>query len=145
MVANRLKYYVHTKASLPLDIEFTVQDIFAVTRPQWKFATSLDEATKAFQLAISQDQKSAGVDKYAEADDATSGASSEDENENGDGDEIEAYGDGDEDSASDEEDIEVRQHPIAMINAHANVLSFRRMVMTTRQLMTAISMTSLLL
>jgi regulator of nonsense transcripts 2 len=106
MVANRLKYYVHTKASLPLDIEFTVQDIFAVTRPQWKFATSLDEATKAFQLAISQDQKSAGVDKYAEADDATSGASSEDENENGDGDEIEAYGDGDEDSASDEEDIE---------------------------------------
>jgi regulator of nonsense transcripts 2 len=96
------QYYVHTKTSLPLDIEFTVQDIFAVTRPQWKFASSLEEATKAFQLAISQDQKSAGADKYAEADDATSGASSEDEN--GDADEIEA--DNDEDSASDEDEVE---------------------------------------
>lgn len=121
---------------MPLDIEFTVQDIFAVTRPQWKFASSLDEATKAFQLAISQDQKSAGADKYAEADDATSGASSEDEN--GDADEIEADGEGDEDSASDEDDIEVSWKQEAMGISCANIKN-RRMETTNRSATTASS------
>lgn len=82
-----------------------VQDILAVTRPQWKLASSLEEATKAFQLAIAQDQKTAGADKAIEPDEATSGMSSDDEN--GDVDDVEAYGDGDDESASDEDEVEV--------------------------------------
>lgn len=85
-------------------------DTFALTRPQWKFVEDIEEATKAFQLAISQDQKTAGVDKVIEADDATSGPSSEDEN--GDMDDVEADGDGDDESVSEEEEeAEVRYNP----------------------------------
>ncbi|KAH6899048.1 armadillo-type protein [Thelonectria olida] len=94
------QYYVFTKASLPMDIEFTVQDTFALTRPQWKLATNLDEAAKAFQLAVAQDQKTAGIDKTVDMDDATSGPSSDDEN--GDNDDA----DDDDESASEEEEAE---------------------------------------
>jgi regulator of nonsense transcripts 2 len=87
-----------------MDIEFLVQDTFALTRPQWKLATSLDEAVKAFQLAVAQDQKSAGVDKGIDVDDATSDASSDDDNVDNDED-----GDDNEDSASEEEEAEVSQ------------------------------------
>ncbi|KAF4446494.1 hypothetical protein F53441_9898 [Fusarium austroafricanum] len=95
------QYYIFTKVSLPMDIEFLVQDTFALTRPQWKLATSLDEAVKAFQLAVAQDQKSAGVDKGIDVDDATSDASSDDDNADNDED-----GDDNDDSASDEEEAE---------------------------------------
>ncbi|KAM0557949.1 hypothetical protein ACHAPJ_005113 [Fusarium lateritium] len=95
------QYYIFTKASLPMDIEFLVQDTFALTRPQWKLAAGLDEAVKSFQLAIAQDQKSAGVDKGVDADDATSDPSSDDDN--GDNDED---GDDNDDSASEEEEAE---------------------------------------
>lgn len=92
-----------------MDIEFVVQDVFSITRPQWKFAPNFDEAAKALQLAIVQDQKTAGVDKVVEADDATSGASSDDDN--GDGDDIEQDGEGDDDSASDDDEAEVGISP----------------------------------
>lgn len=105
-----LQYYVNTKTSLPLDIEFIVQDTFALTRPQWKLAVNLEEATKAFQLAVAQDQKTAGADKPIDVDDATSDQSSDDEN--GDADEVEAYGDGDEESASEDEEVEVRDQVV---------------------------------
>ncbi|KAL1838350.1 hypothetical protein VTJ49DRAFT_2781 [Mycothermus thermophilus] len=76
------QYYIYTKNPLPMDIEFLVQDIFAMTRPQWKLASNLEEATKVFQLAMAQDQKTSGIDKAAEhEDDATSAASSDDEND----------------------------------------------------------------
>lgn len=93
-----------------MDIEFIVQDTFSLTRPQWKLATNLEEASKAFQLAITQDQKNAGLDKSTEQDDASSDASSDDEGAEGDGDMVlpEAEGDGDEeDMDSEDEDIEV--------------------------------------
>ncbi|KAM3485806.1 hypothetical protein MY8738_001092 [Beauveria namnaoensis] len=100
------QYYVHTKVALPMDIDFIVQDTFGLTRPQWKFAANLEEATKAFQEAVALDQKSSGADKAndADADDATSGASSDDEH--GDLDEIEGDADVDEDddSLSEEEE-----------------------------------------
>lgn len=102
------QYYVYTKVALPMDIDFIVQDTFGLTRPQWKFAADLEEATKAFQDAVALDQKSNGGDKTndadADADDATSGASSDDEH--GDIDEIEADADADddEDSLSEEEE-----------------------------------------
>lgn len=88
-----------------MDIDFIVQDIFALTRPQWNFAPNLEEATKALQQAVAQDQKSAGADKIIEADEASSGESSDDDNV--DLDEIDGEDvDGDDDSLS-EEDEEV--------------------------------------
>ncbi|KAI1802203.1 ARM repeat-containing protein [Daldinia bambusicola] len=89
-----LQYYIYTKQPLPMDIEFIVQDTFSLTRPQWKLATTLEEAAKAFQLAVAQDQKNAGLDKSVEQDEASSNASSDDE---GDGGENEGDGDGDND------------------------------------------------
>lgn len=91
-----------------MDIEFIVQDTFSLTRPQWKLATTLEEATKAFQLAVAQDQKNAGLDKGVDQDEASSDASSEDEGDGGDGD-----GDGDivlpeadgDDSELDDDDV----------------------------------------
>lgn len=88
-----------------MDIEFTVQDIFALTRPQWKFASSLEEATEAFRVAVAQDQKTAGYDRTADVDDATSEQSSDDEN--ADVDDVEGDGDGEDESASEEEDVDV--------------------------------------
>ncbi|QUC16714.1 uncharacterized protein UV8b_00955 [Ustilaginoidea virens] len=98
------QYYVHTKISLPMDIEFVVQDTFSMTRPQWKFAANLDEAAKVLQLAIVQDQKTAGFDRVPEADDVTSGASSDDDNV--DVDDAEHDGEGGEDSASEDDEAE---------------------------------------
>ncbi|KAI1143072.1 ARM repeat-containing protein [Hypoxylon sp. FL0543] len=99
-----LQYYIFTKQPLPMDIEFIVQDTFSLTRPQWKLATTLEEATKAFQLAVAQDQKNAGLDKTAEQDEASSGTSSDDDGGEGDGDIVLPEADGDEDSELGEED-----------------------------------------
>jgi len=62
-----------------MDIEFTIQDIYALTRPQWKLASNFEEASKAFSLAIVQNQKSSGLDKAGEPDEASSGPSTDDE------------------------------------------------------------------
>lgn len=97
------QYYIHTKNPLPMDIEFIVQDIFALTRPQWKLASNLEEATKVFQLAMAQDQKNSGLDKAAEQEDRASDESSDDENVD------DALGEQDDDevSGSEEDDPEV--------------------------------------
>lgn len=55
------QYYIYTKETLPMDIEFIVQDIFALTRPHWKLASNIEEASQAFKLAVAQDQKNAGI------------------------------------------------------------------------------------
>lgn len=88
-----------------MDIEFAVQDTFALTRPQWKLAANLEEAAKVFQLAVTQDQKSAGIDKSTDTDDVMSIPSSDDEL--ADGDELDADDDGDESSTSGDEENEV--------------------------------------
>jgi len=49
-----------------MDIEFIVQDVFALTRPQWKLASNIEEAGRAFQLAMAQDQKTSGMDRTTE-------------------------------------------------------------------------------
>ncbi|PHH71135.1 hypothetical protein CDD80_5494 [Ophiocordyceps camponoti-rufipedis] len=97
-------YYIHTKAQLPMEITFVVQDLFALTRPQWKLAASFEEAAKALHQAILQDQKTAGADRVLEGDEATSDISSE--FENGDIDDMEPYGDGEDETASEEDEIE---------------------------------------
>ncbi|KAI0898515.1 ARM repeat-containing protein [Annulohypoxylon nitens] len=99
-----LQYYIYTKQPLPMDIEFIVQDTFSLTRPQWKLATTLEEATKAFQLAVAQDQKNAGLDKTIDPDEGSSSTSSDDDGGDGDGDIVLPEADGDDDSESGEEE-----------------------------------------
>ncbi|KAI1266069.1 armadillo-type protein [Xylariaceae sp. FL1019] len=89
-----LQYYIHTKSPLPMDIEFIVQDTFTLTRPQWKLASNLEEASKALQLAIARDQKNSGLDRVPDAEDVSSGPSTDDEG-------MEADGDGESDKDSD--------------------------------------------
>ncbi|KAK5653863.1 hypothetical protein OQA88_7787 [Cercophora sp. LCS_1] len=100
------QYYIYTKNPLPMDIEFLVQDIFALTRPQWKLASNLEEASKVFQLAVTADQKSSGLDKTAEQatehDDRTSGVSSDDEN----ADDLQLGDQDDDDDDDNSEDVE---------------------------------------
>ncbi|KAI1431578.1 MIF4G domain-containing protein [Xylaria sp. CBS 124048] len=80
-----LQYYIHTKHRLPMDIEFIVQDTFTLMRPQWKLATNIEEAAKALQLAIAQDQKSCGIDKALDQDDVSVQSSLDDFGMEGDG------------------------------------------------------------
>lgn len=84
-----------------MDIEFSVHDVFSLTRPQWKLAANLEEAAKAFQLAVAQDQKASGADKAAEAYEPSSGPSSDEENL--DVDELDAEGEEDDSASEDEE------------------------------------------
>ncbi|RYP38561.1 hypothetical protein DL767_002497 [Monosporascus sp. MG133] len=108
-----LQYYIHTKHPLPMDIDFIVQDTFSLTRPQWKLATNLEEASKAFQLAIAQDQKNAGLDKSADQDDASSDSSSDDEGAEADGDIVlpEAEGDEEESESGEDDEAEIDSQP----------------------------------
>jgi regulator of nonsense transcripts 2 len=84
-----------------MDIEFIVQDVFALTRPQWKLTSNLEGAGRAFQLAMAQDQKTAGLDKATEPDEADSDGSSDDGL--GDGDPETGLADGDAEGELDEE------------------------------------------
>ena len=61
-----------------MDIEFIIQDVFALTRPQWKLASNFEEASRAFQLAVAQDQKTSGISKPADPADIDSDGSSDD-------------------------------------------------------------------
>ena len=60
------QYYIHIKDSLPMDIDFTVQDSFALTRPQWKLAPNLEEAGRAFAESVKNNYKATESEKQAE-------------------------------------------------------------------------------
>lgn len=105
-----LQYYIFTKELIPMDIEFIVQETFSLTRPQWMLATNLEEAAKAFQLAIAQDQKNSGLERTVDQDDVVSESSSDDEGAegDGDGDDVLPEGDGEGESDSEEgDDVEL--------------------------------------
>jgi regulator of nonsense transcripts 2 len=89
-----------------MDIEFIVQDVFSLTRPQWKLASNLEEASRAFQLAMAQDQKTSGIDKAVEPEEPESDASSDDGIGDNDPETGLPEADGEEDSESDE-DVDV--------------------------------------
>jgi regulator of nonsense transcripts 2 len=73
------QYYIRTKDPLPMDIDFIVQDTFALVRPQWKLVTDLQEATRAFSEAIAVNYKQQSQEKVAEhEDDADDSPSDED-------------------------------------------------------------------
>ncbi|KAI4110026.1 MAG: hypothetical protein L6R37_000159 [Teloschistes peruensis] len=51
------QYYISTKERLPMDIDFIVQDSYALTRPQWKLITDFEEAGQAFASLVKQNYK----------------------------------------------------------------------------------------
>ncbi|PGH15404.1 hypothetical protein AJ80_05588 [Polytolypa hystricis UAMH7299] len=71
------QYYLFTKDPLPMDIDFMIQDTFALTRPQWKLSTDLQEATRLFSEAVAQNYKLQETDKTAELDDDAESSSSD--------------------------------------------------------------------
>ncbi|KAK2758364.1 hypothetical protein FQN54_004213 [Arachnomyces sp. PD_36] len=72
------QYYIFTKDPLPMDIEFIVQDTYALTRPQWKIASDLPEAAQTFGEAVAQNYKVQEADKTVEPDDDAESSSSDD-------------------------------------------------------------------
>jgi len=80
-----------------MDIEFMVQDIFALTRPQWRLAANLEDAVATLQSALSDQQKMLATDRITEIEERSSTYDSEDDNADGD-----IYS-----SSSEEEDLEV--------------------------------------
>lgn len=73
-----------------MDIEFMVQDAYAMTRPQWKLATGLEEAGNTFAEAVKQNYQLQASERAAdqEEQDEESGAEDGDEGDGGDDDEL---------------------------------------------------------
>ena len=90
-----------------MDIDFMIQDTFALTRPQWKLASNFDEAGRAFADAVTQNYKSQEVEKVAEPEDADDGSSSD----GGDDDELQVPEMDDVHSSSEEVETEVTPVP----------------------------------
>ena len=87
-----------------MDIDFIVQDSYALTRKDWKLVTNLEEAGHAFAEAVTQNFKPQGVEKVAEPEDADNESSSDD---GGDEDELRVPEMDDAHSSSEEVDPEV--------------------------------------
>jgi regulator of nonsense transcripts 2 len=89
-----------------MDVDFIIQDTYSLVRPQWKIATDLEEATRLFGEAISQNYSMQDSDKAIELEEEDSESVSSDGNAD-DGLEEENVLDGDEEPSSTEE-AEVR-------------------------------------
>ncbi|KAF7511975.1 hypothetical protein GJ744_003208 [Endocarpon pusillum] len=63
------QYYIRTKEVLPMDIDFIVQDTFALVRPQWRLITDLQEATRTFSEAITANYTQQNQEKVTEHED----------------------------------------------------------------------------
>ncbi|KAH0340891.1 ARM repeat-containing protein, partial [Aureobasidium melanogenum] len=60
------QYYIQTKEPMPMDVEFVVQDMFALLRPQWKIATTFEEAQQVFSDAVKHNYQTTGPNKQQE-------------------------------------------------------------------------------
>jgi regulator of nonsense transcripts 2 len=70
------QYYVFTKETLPMDVEFLVQDCYAIVRPSWKIAATLEEAGQTFAQAVKQNYKIDPAEIAQEQEDLESSESS---------------------------------------------------------------------
>jgi regulator of nonsense transcripts 2 len=78
------QYYIHTKEALPMDIEFLIQDTFALTRSNWKLAATFEEAWLAFAELTRGYYKTQESDKNTEVEAQEDDASSEEDGEDDD-------------------------------------------------------------
>jgi regulator of nonsense transcripts 2 len=69
---------VLTKDPLPMDVEFILQDSYALTRPHWKLSTDVSEAARLFGEAVAQNYKVQEIDKAPELDDEAESSPSDD-------------------------------------------------------------------
>lgn len=97
-----------------MDIDFIIQDTYALTRPQWRLAPNLDEAGRAFADSVAQNYQSQEPDKAAEAETFDDDGSSDDE---GDEDDMKLH---DNDSSNEENEAEVCQDGLALSQLMAN-------------------------
>ena len=89
-----------------MDIDFIIQDTYALTRPQWKLAANFEEAGRAFAESVAQNYKSQEADKLAEAEGPDDEGSSEDD---ADDDDLQVPEMDDGRSSSEEAETEVRR------------------------------------
>ncbi|KAL8900315.1 MAG: hypothetical protein Q9192_001138 [Flavoplaca navasiana] len=75
------QYYISTKEPMPMDIDFIVQDSFALTRPQWKLVTDFEEAGQAFANLVKQNYKAQNPGRPQESVPAEAEPSSSDEDD----------------------------------------------------------------
>lgn len=80
------QYYMLTKDPLPMDIDFLVQDTYALVRPNWKLLTDLGEAAKVFGEAVSANYKQSTAEKALEQTEENEDSASEDALGEGDAD-----------------------------------------------------------
>ena len=67
-----------------MDIDFLVQDTYALVRPQWKLVTELSEAVRLFSEAVAVNYKQTAQEKASEVDeDGEESASDEGNDEDG--------------------------------------------------------------
>lgn len=99
-----MQYYINTKDTLPMDIEFITQDTFALTRPQWKIISNFEDAWRAFAELVTENYKNQEPDKSFEPETLDDDVSSEDD---GDDDEL-IVPEMDNRSSSDDAETEVR-------------------------------------
>lgn len=84
-----------------MDIDFIVQDTYALVRPQWKIVSELSEAANLFAEACATNYEAQGQDRVSEAAEDEVESSSEDEmGEDGGPDVLDAAG-----SSSEEADV----------------------------------------
>lgn len=101
-----LQYYVCMKETLPMDVEFIVQDAYNLVRPQWKMITDPEEASRAFAEAVKQNYQTTATDKPVEPDDDDVSAS-DDELDGPDDEDVEMpEGEGDKSSGEEEDESE---------------------------------------
>lgn len=89
-----------------MDIDFIVQDSFALTRSQWKLVTEYEEAGRLFANLVKQNYKTRGSEKSQIPEPAEDEASSSDE---GDGEDAPVPEMDDAQESSDEAEAEVSE------------------------------------
>ena len=87
-----------------MDIDFIIQDTYALTRPQWKLAKDFEEAGRAFAESVTQNYKTAEAEKNIEPEAPDDDPSSEDD---ADDDELQVPEMEDAQSSSEEAEAEV--------------------------------------
>lgn len=98
------QYYIKLKETMPMDIEFVVQDAYGLVRPQWKIATNLEEAGALFAAACQENYGTSTAERALEVQEPTDGEDMEEDGDRDGGRQTPA-----EDEVSSDEDIEVGQ------------------------------------
>lgn len=121
------QYYLLTKDTLPMEIDFVVQDTYTLVRPQWKLSTDISEAAALFSQAITANYQQQLDDKADDVNDEPEDSASEDGDE-------EPVAEADIDHSSDEAEVRYPLRPPAL-------LILNRLPVMTRLLSVPMTMT----